>query len=1504
MKNFYSFLLFFAVLLFYSQTITTFSTSSTWAAPAGVTSIKVEVWGAGAGGSNNANRGGGGGAFAGNNTLTVTPGFTYAINVGVGGAPAGNGQDSSFGSLVVAKGAVGATGGSAAASTGTIKYDGGNGGSSTGTGGAGGGGSAGSNNAGGTGGNSSSSWGGVGGAAGAGGGAGGNGGNSTGGGLNGAVPGGGGGENGASGPGSGSGGNGRVIITYVLPCTTPRAPSAASFSSVTSSGLSLNFTPPAPAPSGGYVVFRSTTATAPVLTNGTAYATGNSYTLSTASYMVVSNGAATTIAQAGLTPNTRYYYHVFSQNTSCTGQPFYSTGVSDSQITCAAAPTANTVSDITLNRAIVNWKASSTGGGVALSNYTLQVSTTNTFSTQIAGSPFSTGTNTSKSLTGLSPNTTYYYRIRANNGCDSEWLTGNFSTMCVPSSGTLTTRYISEVKFMGTLVADKSQLSGYSSSGYADYTSVPDMAKQIPGAVVNMNIKLAGSSNPPTGIVKCWVDWNKDGIFDENIEKEYDTAGFLSPNVLFGFIIPQSTRVGVYTLRVRAGASVSSPCGNETNTETEDYTFEVVADCPATITRVINGERCGPGSVTLSAVGSSGTTSYLWYKDEFGPAISGQTSSSFTTENLSEDAVFYVKALNSTCESSARVPVRVHVRPVPRITFSQNSPNFCGSANTVIISSTGNKEEVTLLEENFGSGELTLGKFKNDAINTYSASHWIPRSNPFKPDAPYNVIKVALSSGYNNGNFATAITDVNQTSNITNHLVVSEPLNTVGVSNLRIDYDLYYFAEEDNKPDRNRLSLEYSTNDIDWYPLKTYSSTVGVPSRFARQSIADDVLQPKLENKSNLKVRFSIFAYGSSNEWIGTVAAIDNIRIYGEKELPAKFTWSSSDGQLFSADCSTPLDSSGTPSVCIKLNSSELEDKSIISVVATSTLTNGCSTSGTFTVNNNSKIWNSSSNDWSTTNWKPDPTVPSADKCVIVKQPVIINSTTKGLAKNITVEPSGALQISGSLKVTDFVKNYAEPSAVVIESNASLIQVNEGNTINVGNITAKRTVNVSAGRQQYNYLISPLEGQSLKTVYAGIEYVLYHNEANNFFYNSTGAYIKGRALAVKEPKLSALPDQKSTSVTATFTGYPTNGAFTYNLVNSNTASPKRGYNLVGNPYPSNMDLSQFYHINRLSGNISNSFNLWDNRANSQTVQMGDKYEGQAYAVFHATTPPGEGTGTLATGDKDMAGTVRPTRYIKMGQGFMVKTRVNNQALIFNNTVRTDKDGSAYFGRTPGDSVNFDRFWLNMITPTSLRSEMAVVYFEGGTNGFSSDDAASLGGSDELYSRVDERKVNINGRSIFTDEDVVPLGTRHFTTGEYRIELAGTDGIFSYAQPVYLKDKLTGAITNLSESAYSFAAEAGESTGRFEIVYKPGGTLATDAGLKESVVVYRDKNDFHIRSDKRNITGLQLFDSSGRLVYSAKPNAAETLIDANPLPNGVYFLRIERGFDVVSKKIIR
>lgn len=122
----------------------TFTTTGTWTAPAGVTSVQAECWGGGgngggAGSSGNAvgsGGGGGGGAYA-KKQLTVVPGNVYTVTVGTGGAPGG---DTWFSTAltVLAKGATAGsqgnsaygaagTGGAAGSSIGDVTTSGSNG---------------------------------------------------------------------------------------------------------------------------------------------------------------------------------------------------------------------------------------------------------------------------------------------------------------------------------------------------------------------------------------------------------------------------------------------------------------------------------------------------------------------------------------------------------------------------------------------------------------------------------------------------------------------------------------------------------------------------------------------------------------------------------------------------------------------------------------------------------------------------------------------------------------------------------------------------------------------------------------------------------------------------------------------------------------------------------------------------------------------------------------------------------------------------------------------------------------------------------------------------------------------------------------------------------------------------------------------------------------------------------------------------------------------------------
>jgi hypothetical protein len=144
----------------------TFTVSGTWQAPAGVSSVTVEAWGAGGAGggrgsSTGQSGGGGGGAYA-TKVITVIPLQNYAYTVGTGGSGGtGAGPDGGFsqwatGTEIKAAGGKGGAvtttkglGGAIADSVGTTVYKGGDGGDAPTTLSGGGGGGAGSTGAGG-----------------------------------------------------------------------------------------------------------------------------------------------------------------------------------------------------------------------------------------------------------------------------------------------------------------------------------------------------------------------------------------------------------------------------------------------------------------------------------------------------------------------------------------------------------------------------------------------------------------------------------------------------------------------------------------------------------------------------------------------------------------------------------------------------------------------------------------------------------------------------------------------------------------------------------------------------------------------------------------------------------------------------------------------------------------------------------------------------------------------------------------------------------------------------------------------------------------------------------------------------------------------------------------------------------------------------------------------------------------------------------------------------------
>lgn len=528
---------------------------------------------------------------------------------------------------------------------------------------------------------------------------------------------------------------------------------------------------------------------------------------------------------------------------------------------------------------------------------------------------------------------------------------------------------------------------------------------------------------------------------------------------------------------------------------------------------------------------------------------------------------------------------------------------------------------------------------------------------------------------------------------------------------------------------------------------------------------------------------------------------------------------------------------------------------------------------------------------------------------------VIISGTNvKPGAKNLninqvtTVTATPTLQGSLTIPTTpDNVSPYVITSKkgvvvqtdgkLILENNAQLMQ--DADAVNTGDITAQRITTVpNSTFNQYVYFSSPVIDQNYKNIFGGNTSALRYVESTDKFVFSNGFITSGGALAVRNPT------KTFGNITAEFKGTPFVGDFDYGPLDFTDLS--HGYNLVGNPYPSNLDLNKVY-VN--STNLDSTFLFWDNYANTISDQQGSNYHGYAYATFNAFSNTGvKATGSAGNTNGDptsSAGLKQPNNILKVGQGMLVKTLNDGVFIGFKNADRiTAQSGAEFFGKSAVDSTS-NRYWLEMLTPANLLASNAIVYFENGTNEFSKDDSKMESSvSDALFTNAGEEKVVINGRSTFADTDVLQVGNRFFVNGTYQIRLGKKEGIFANGQKIYLKDRLAGVIADLEQGSYSFSANAGEQTGRFEIIYKPESVLATTGATTDQLQVYRNGEVFTVKSSDGKIENVEVYDLSGRLLQIALGKGTEVNIDAAGLSNGLYILKIKRNNSTISKKIIK
>lgn len=91
-----------------------------------------------------------------------------------------------------------------------------------------------------------------------------------------------------------------------------------------------------------------------------------------------------------------------------------------------------------------------------------------------------------------------------------------------------------------------------------------------------------------------------------------------------------------------------------------------ISTCTTVAPTVVDGSRCGTGTVSLSGTPGSGGSTLRWYSALTGGTLL-TTGTSYTTPSISTTTTYYVVTYNSSssCESKPRTPVIATVNPIP-----------------------------------------------------------------------------------------------------------------------------------------------------------------------------------------------------------------------------------------------------------------------------------------------------------------------------------------------------------------------------------------------------------------------------------------------------------------------------------------------------------------------------------------------------------------------------------------------------------------------------------------------------------------------------------------------------------------------------------------------------------------------------------------------------------------------------------------------------------------------
>ncbi|WP_051209827.1 discoidin domain-containing protein [Gelidibacter mesophilus] len=482
---------------------------------------------------------------------------------------------------------------------------------------------------------------------------------------------------------------------------------------------------------------------------------------------------------------------------------------------------------------------------------------------------------------------------------------------------------------------------------------------------------------------------------------------------------------------------------------------------------------------------------------------------------------------------------------------------------------------------------------------------------------------------------------------------------------------------------------------------------------------------------------------------------------------------------------------------------------------------------------------------------------------------------------NLIVEPGAALTVNAAATLTATIITLNSISS----SYSSLIVNGEVN----GEVNYKRFVNIIGSSSGGNDLISsPVENGIFDFDFVDANPNLPQNP-NNFgiyafapFNVDNGAYENFDIGVYRQGEIPLISGMGYRAATNEGSNLTFTGSVAKSIVNIpiSDASAGRAWNLIGNPYPSYLDVKEF-----VENNV-------------------DEFNAQYMAVYGYT-------GSKGSWETYNNATDGPL--IAPGQGFFVKAKSNGGVIQFTPAMRRAGSSDDFIlGRQNANKALSKLKLSNASTSVST----SIYFIEGTTRGLDPGyDAAAYGATAvdfAIFTNLlkDNLGLDIAIQSLpYEDinDVVVPLGIKSKPEAKLVISIDELSTLPSNIN-VYLEDTVNKTLTLLNNETFVFSPETEiNGIGRFFVHYSAKTLSILDMDTDDNLHIYTTVSPkaLYIKGQLTKATTASLYDIQGRLVLSKvlNPSTTENTIDISTVSTGVYVVKLNNDNQIKTQKII-